>query len=170
MYPPPPTPVPLSSLSPSSRTRLCQLDGNVTICSDFSEYSELEGTKVPTQIGFRPFKVIFERLPPTRKRIYRNNKNIQALALPRITNYNMRSLWGKILSLSQDILDRQSDLIFLTEVWQKAENKKHQLKLEEMLETHGIKCISTPRSGARRGGGAAIAVRLEHFKIQHFLP
>ena len=77
----------------------------------------------------------------------------------------MRSLFGKILSLSQDIIERESDLIFLTEVWEKAENKGHQQKLEEMLETKGIKYISTPRPGRKRGGGAALAVRLENFTI-----
>ena len=61
--------------------------------------------------------------------------------------------------------ERESDLVFLTEVWEKQENKKHQFKLEEMLEIHGIKYISTPRPGAQRGGGAAIAVRLEKFTI-----
>ena len=34
-----------------------------------------------------------------------------------------------------------------------------------MLEMKGIKYISTPRPGAKRGGGAAIAVRLEKFTI-----
>ena len=53
----------------------------------------------------------------------------------------------------------------LTEVWEKSENKKHQFKLEELLELKGIKYISTPRPGAQRGGGAAIAVRLDMFSI-----
>ena len=61
--------------------------------------------------------------------------------------------------------ERESDLSFLTEVWEKAENKKHQFKLEELLEMQGIKYISTPRPGAQRGGGAAIAVRLDKFNI-----
>ena len=34
-----------------------------------------------------------------------------------------------------------------------------------MLETKGIKYISTPRPGRKRGGGAALAVRLENFTI-----
>ena len=61
--------------------------------------------------------------------------------------------------------ERSTDASFLTEVWEKKENKKHQSKLEEMLEMSGIKYISTPRPGSQRGGGAAIAVRLEHFQI-----
>ena len=48
--------------------------------------------------------------------------------------------------------ERESDLNFLTEVWEKRENKKHQQKLEELFEMSGIKYISTPRPGAKRGG------------------
>ena len=61
--------------------------------------------------------------------------------------------------------ERSTDICFLTEVWEKKENKKHQFKLEEMLEMRGVKYISTPRPGAQRGGGAAIAVRAENFNI-----
>ena len=50
-------------------------------------------------------------------------------------------------------------------MWGKSEKKKHKFKLEELLEMRGIKYISTPRPGAQRGGGAAIAVRLEKFNI-----
>ena len=61
--------------------------------------------------------------------------------------------------------ERETDICFLSEVWEKKENKKHQFKLEEMLEMSGVKYISTPRPGAQRGGGAAIAVRSEKFTI-----
>ena len=60
--------------------------------------------------------------------------------------------------------ERESDLSFITEVWEVLENKKHQFKLEELFEIRGIKYISTPRPG-RRGGGAAIAVNMKRFNI-----
>ena len=41
----------------------------------------------------------------------------------------------------RDMEERES---FLTEVWQKLENKKHQFKLEELFELRGIKYISIP--------------------------
>ena len=63
------------------------------------------------------------------------------------------------------MLEREGDISFLTEIWQKQENKKHQQKIEEMFEMSGIKYISTPRPGTQRGGGAAIAVRTENFTI-----
>ena len=67
----------------------------------------------------------------------------------------------KIRTVALDIIERESDLIFLTEIWQKEDDKKHQSKIEEMFQLHGIKYISTPRPGARRGGGAALALDLK---------
>ena len=77
----------------------------------------------------------------------------------------MRSLFPKIGNFSLDMTERETDIGFLTEVWEKKENKKHQFKLEEMLEMKGVKYISTPRPGAQRGAGAAIAVRMEKFNF-----
>ena len=77
----------------------------------------------------------------------------------------MRSFFPKYLNFTRDVIERESDLIFLTEVWQNKENLRHKSKLEKMLEMKGIKYISTPRPGAKRGGGAAIAARLEKFSL-----
>ena len=64
------------------------------------------------------------------------------------------------------MIERSVDIAFLTEVWEKLENKKHQFKLEELLEIEGIQYISNPRPGAKRGGGAAIAVNIERYSIK----
>ena len=77
----------------------------------------------------------------------------------------MRLLIPKLNNFALDMNERESDIGFLTEVWEKLENKKHQFKLEELLHMKGIQYISTPRPGAKRGGGAAIAVRRDKFKI-----
>ena len=151
-----------------------QLDGNTTlnssVCSSDQESIcvdafDMSSQSIPTQVGYRPMKVIYERPLSYKRLIRRDNKNVQALTLPRITNYNIRALFPKISNFALDMKERESDLSFITEVWEKKEKKKHQLRLEELLEIHGIKYISTPRPGAQRGGGAAIAVRLEHFSI-----
>ena len=60
----------------------------------------------------------------------------------------MRSLIPKLDNFAIDM-----------EVWEKSENKKHQFKLEELLQLKGIQYISTPRPGA------IIAVRKDKFKI-----
>ena len=79
--------------------------------------------------------------------------------------YHCLSLIPKIGHFGPDMEDRNCDLSFLSEVWEKSENKRHQFKLEELFELKGMKYISTPRPGARRGGGAAIVVNTERFSI-----
>ena len=121
---------------------------------------------IPVITGHRPEKSTgSERPPSTRKILRRSNKAIQALTLPKVIIYNMRSLFSKIENFSLDMKERAGDISFLTEVWEKKEQKKHQKKLETMLEFGGIKYISTPRPGPQRGGGAAIAVRTKKFNI-----
>ena len=63
------------------------------------------------------------------------------------------------------MIERDASISFLCEVWEKSENKKHQLKIEELLELSGISYISTPRPGAKRGGGAAIAINPARFTL-----
>ena len=113
----------------------------------------------------RPHKITTERLPKVRKTIRRENKCIQALSLPIFTVYNMRSIWGKLKCFATDMHERMADLSFLSEVWEKSENKKHQSKIEQMLEIDNISDISTPRPGAKRGGGAGIAINPSRFSV-----
>ena len=149
-----------------------QLDGNISLDSSIISTDDLNDSiddcdrhTIPTQVGFRPIRVTVQRPPPSWRTIRRDNKKVQALTLPKITNFNMRSLFPKLNNFSEDMSERESDISFLTEVWEKQENRKHQLRLEEMFELKGIKYISTPRPGAQRGGGAAIAVRTEKFTV-----
>ena len=150
----------------NTSNQFLQLDGNLSLNSTFFE-DEVNPpiNKIPVQISHRPKIQIIERPPPARKTIRRDKKSIQALSLPNISSYNMRSLFGKIQNLSEDMNIRLTDISFLTEIWEKKENKKHQFKIEELLEMGGIKYVSTPRPGPQRGGGAAIAVRTEKFII-----
>ena len=41
----------------------------------------------------------------------------------------MRSLIPEINNFALDMEERESDISFLTEVWEKLENRKHQFKL-----------------------------------------
>ena len=45
-----------------------------------------------------------------------NNKLLDALGLPVFTVYNMRSIWPKLNSLAEDIVERSADISFLSEV------------------------------------------------------
>ena len=96
-----------------------QLDGNVSL-----ESIKIENENIPIYISNRTKKQVCERPPPSWKTLRRDNKSIQALALPIISNYNMRSIFGKINNFSEDMKERQTDLCFLTEIWEKKENKK----------------------------------------------
>ena len=137
--------------------RTVELDGNVSLTSSFCD-SDNDATvhNITVQTGYRPHmnpQLSSIRLPPVRKTVRRDNKVLQAVSLPKLSNYNMRSFLPKIENFGINMHDRNCSLSFLTEVWEKSENKKHQLKIEELLELKGLKYISTPRPSARRGGG-----------------
>lgn len=75
------------------------------------------------------------------------------LSLPTVAAYNLRSLFPKIEHFKTDMSERQIDVGFLSEIWEKADDKQHQQEIGEMLEMEGLQYLSTPR--ATRGGGAA---------------
>ena len=133
----------------------------------FSQTSFADTTEnsIPVITGFRPVRSAVFRPPPVRLRIRRENKCVQALSLPTILVYNMRSIWAKIHNFSDDMIERSADVSFLSEVWEKSECKKHKSKIEEMLEMKGISYISTPRPGVKRGGGAALALNPNRFSL-----
>ena len=54
--------------------------------------------------------------------------------LPTVASYNCRSLFPKIESFKTDILERQIDVGFACEIWEKTENKVHRQEIEKMLE------------------------------------
>ena len=116
-------------------------------------------------MGYRPYKTSCGLRQTVRRVIRRENKCIQALSLPTVLSYNMRSIWSKLNNFATDMLERSADCSFLCEVWEKSESKKHQQKIEEMLEMRAISYISTPRPGARRGGGAGIAFNPARFSV-----
>ena len=160
---------PLDCSSDDLAHNIDQLDGNLTISSLNSSFlcsDDSSPSSIPVIIGFRPsFPHASEMRLPVRKTIRRDNKVLQAESLPRISSYNVRSLMPKLNSFVDDMLDRNCQLSFLTEIWTKSENKSHQFKIEELYEMKGLKYISTPRPGARRGGGAAIVANTDKFSL-----
>ena len=122
-------------------------------------------TSIPVLVGNRPSPRAPGPRNSVRKTVRRNNNLVEALAAPRTTLYNVRSAWSKWGNISEDIEMRETDLCFLIEVWEKSENKRHHNLIEEMLELKGIKYISTPRPGARRGGGTALACSQQNFHL-----
>ena len=86
--------------------------------------------------------------------------------LPVIAVSNLRSLFPKVGNVITDMLERQIDVNLCCEIFENANNKRHKDEIEKMLELEGFKYFSTPRPRGKRGGGAAIIVSLEKFKVQ----
>ena len=80
----------------------------------------------------------------------------------------MRSLLPKLNAFAEDFEERETWLAFLTEIWEKADNKKLQNKLQELFEMKGLLYISTPRPGLKRGGGVAIVADPTRFTLFKF--
>ena len=152
-----------------------QIDGNDSLWNDslISTLNLPDNDKhhsediftIPVIYNFRPPKHDLPHRTTVLKTIRRNNKVLNAAVLPKVACYNMRSLIPKVGMLATDMIDRMCSLALLTEVWEKANSKKHQHKIEELYEMKGLRYISTPRSGQKRGGGAAIVVDIENFSI-----
>ena len=132
------------------------MDGNESLDSSMytqaSDSSFQHSLSIPVFVSMRPPQAHFEeRRDCFNRNIRKDNNLIEALNLPAFTVYNMRSLWSKINNLAEDLLERTVDISFLSEVWEKRENVKHQSYIEELLELKGSSYISTHRPGSRRG-------------------
>ena len=157
--------------SDTELSNLFQVDGNISIPSlgdstlflnESSHYSSSIPVVVSSRTSFLPQ---LERRACFNRHIRKDNNLLEALNLPAFTVYNMRSLWSKVNSLGEDIIERDVAISFLSEVWEKKENVLHQSCIQELLELKGISYISTPRPGTRRGGGTAIAACPKKFSL-----
>ena len=168
-----------SSLELPDIVNIPQLDGNYSFSSDSSlELRDVVNTvnnsvidpntnfnPIPVITGFRPPPAKKCERQPTRITIRRDNRSELCLHLPSMGVYNHRSIWKKINNFALEFKELKMGVAFHSEVWEKKEKKQHQNKLEEILELHGIKYISTPRP-VQRGGGSAITVDNERFFIK----
>ena len=103
---------------------------------------------------------------PVRKTIRRDCRLEKSTQLPVIAVSNLRSLMPKVNSFVEDMHQRDIGVALLTEVWEKAQKKKHIFQIDKMLHMEGLKYISTPRPSAKRGGGAAIVAPIEKFNLE----
>ena len=134
---------------------LIQLDGNISTDSILQD----DDSSIP------------ENNPPSAPPppVQNWDKITAALSLPKVATYNLRSLFPKIGNLTTDILEREIDLSFCTEIWENENKKEHKFEIEKMLEISGLKYISTSRKPNSKGvayGGAAIVVNLRKFTIE----
>ena len=89
-------------------------------------------SKIPVVFGHRTARIIPERPPPSYRVIRRDYRCAQARSLPSFILYNMRSIWAKQKNFSADMQERSAELVFLSEIWEKSDNRKHQEKIVEM--------------------------------------
>ena len=85
--------------------------------------------------------------------------------LPVVSVCNFRSFFPKLNNFKTDFFERQIDVSLCSEVWYQEENKHHQKEIEKMLELDGLKYFSTTRPRGKKGGGAAIIVNTENFRV-----
>jgi hypothetical protein len=104
-------------------------------------------------------------IPSTRKTIKRDNKYEKCEMLPSVSVPNARSLFPKINFFINDMKMRSLSVSLVSESWQKETKKKHKNETERMLYSEGLKLVSTPRAGGRRGGGCAIIADLTHYTL-----
>ena len=71
-----------------------------------------ERCAIPVQSGHRPAPSPQLPRPPVRRTIRRSNKLVQALSVPRMSLYNVRSAWAKWDNISEDLTMRETDVMF----------------------------------------------------------
>ena len=120
----------------------------------------------PAPPWYEPWKRQNNTRRPVRKTIRRDNRLEKSCDLPVIAVSNLRSLMPKVNSFVEDMHQRNIGLALLTEVWEKAQKKKHIFEIEKMLQMEGLKYISTPRTSTKRGGGAAIVAPIKTFNLE----
>ena len=91
---------------------------------------------------------------------WKNDKFATALNLPTVASYNVRSLFPKIEHFKIDMKERNISVGFVSEVWEKSEDKHHSFEVEKMLEINGLKYISKSRPSNKRGGCVALVIDL----------
>ena len=90
-----------------------QLDGNVSVCLSESESISNSPPKQPRQ---------------------KFDKLTTALNLASVATYNCRFIFPKLGNLKTDLIEREIDVGFMVEIWEKKENKNHQLEIEKLLK------------------------------------
>ena len=87
------------------------------------------------------------------KTIWRTKPINQAKSLPKITLYNMRSIWSKLKNKANDMKERSASISIINELWMKEEDKEQEDALKEIHEMDNVKAIVNPRKRKKRGGG-----------------
>ena len=111
-----------------------QYDGNITIESSIIDEPHNDHTEqISVQIGFRPKVIKVTRPPQCLKIVEKVKRGKKVSPLPNVILYNMRSFFPKQQNFCLDFEEREIDIAFLTEVWEKKEKKNIKRRLKKCL-------------------------------------
>ena len=99
------------------------------------------------------------------KTIRRDNKFEKVGSLPVISIPNTRSLFPKIRNFVEDLRMRSITLAICSETWHREDKKKHRNEVDRLLLSEGLKFLSAPRPGGKRGGGCGIIADMELYTL-----
>ena len=105
-------------LSTSNISNIDQLDGNISI--------ESISENCPKKQRWKKCKNVAQ--PRVNNK---SDKISTAVNLPVVATYNCRSLFPKLECFKTDMIERNIDCAYLTEVWEQSENKWHSSEVKK---------------------------------------
>ena len=160
-----------------------QVDGNISSLSSVNNsstvFNDLQDSSSLTKDGFdsnpNRIKVIVNNRAPTfrenetripvLKRIKRNTKLLEATKLPSVMNLNPRSIYNKIDEFLLLVEQYGSDLIFLSETWDRITQP-----LQSLIQLENYEVITSVNPRSFKGGQPALVINEEKFHIKHLNP
>ena len=152
----------------STLSSVCQLDGNetLTLFDTGSSKSEDKPQKINVIITERKPKLRhFEDREKVWKRIKRNNTLLEATKLPSVMNLNPRSLYNKVEEFSLLVEQYESDLIILSETWDRVSQP-----LQSLIQLQDYQVITSVNPRSFRGGQPALVINEKKFNIKMLNP
>ena len=73
---------------------------------------------------------------------------------------NVQSIKGKAIALQDYLLDNNLDIFLATETWLKHDDKDKAWLQGSCLNKGEFKCLTSNRSGTKKGGGLALIYKL----------
>ena len=143
-----------------SLSDMCQVDGNISM-NEFQEQNH-----IPVLVTKREPSVNQRELrKPVLRRVKRSNKLMEATKLPSVMNLNPRSIYNKIDEFLLLVEQYGSDLIFLSETWDRVSQP-----LQSLIQLENYEVITSVNPRSFRGGQPALVINEEKFHIKKLNP
>ena len=153
----------------SDISNIFQVDGNISISESYSDVCtpRNEGSTIPVHISQREPKLNSYDSDRTsvKKVIKRNNLALKAIDVPSVMNINPRSVYNKVNEFSTLVEEYQSDLIFMSETWDRVSQP-----LENVIQIEGYRVITAVNPRNFKGGKPALIINEDKFFIKPLNP